>query len=304
VVEAAPTAEENQAPPIDAPPEQVDSGETGSAAFPVVPVPGRSIAYTAGLSLETTDVSAAVTKIGEIVVAAGGTVFDADINLDVAGQEGGTLTVKVPPAGLGSAVAQIGELGRVISRTQDAEDVTAQVIDLNARILTAQASVDRVRAFLEEATNVSELAGLEAELTVRETELEQLRAQQRGLGERVSLATLNITLVSPPIPVVVEPEPEVVIELGEPTTVASAFRAGRDTLGSILVGIAIGAAAIAPMMVLIIPVLLVLWLVGRRYRRRHPRTHRVASAPYVAPLAAGPASTPAPAPEPVSVPEG
>jgi hypothetical protein len=293
IITAEAPADTAAAPDSGVPPEQVDSGETGSAAFPVIPVPGRSIAYTAGMSLETSDVSATVTKIGEIAVAAGGTVFDADINLDTPGEERGTLTVKVPPAGLGSAVAQIGELGRVTSRTQDAEDVTAQVIDLDARILTAAASVDRVRAFLEEATNVSELAGLEAELTQRETELEQLRAQQRGLGERVSLATLNIELLSPPLPVVEEPEP--VVEVKKPTTVGSAFRAGRHTLGSILRGIAIGAAAAAPLMVLIIPALLLLVLLTRRYRRKHPKHQRVAAAPYVYP--------PAPAPEPAPVPE-
>ena len=83
----------------------------------------------------------------------------------------------------------VAGLGTVVNQTQQAEDVTAQFVDLESRIATARDSVARVREFLGRTTNVNELAGLEAELTRRETELEQLVATQQGLAARAALAT-------------------------------------------------------------------------------------------------------------------
>ncbi len=51
--------------------------------------------------------------------------------------------------------------------------------------------------FLDEATNVTDVASLESELLRRETDLEKLRAQKRALDGRVDLATIVLT-VQPP----------------------------------------------------------------------------------------------------------
>ena len=48
-----------------------------------------------------------------------------------------------------------------------ADDVTERVVDLQSRINTAEASVERLRTFLENATNVQTIADLENQLLQR-----------------------------------------------------------------------------------------------------------------------------------------
>jgi hypothetical protein len=88
----------------------------------------------------------------------------------------------------------VGELGDVSEQDVQATDVTAEVVDLESRIASLRASVDRVRALLGEAGSVDQLAVVEGELTGRETELEALLGQQRVLADQVALGTLTVHL--------------------------------------------------------------------------------------------------------------
>ena len=202
----APAATDGTAAPTEETPLPLDSTEgvspadqtSGAGAVVVQTIPGRAIIFEGRLTLETQDVAGAAGEISRIAIESGGTLFDSEMHLSDPESASASVTIKVPPANIGNAMERIGKLGTLREYNQDAQDVTTQMVDLDARILTATASVDRVRGFLDQTRNVSELAGLEAELTVRETELEQLRAQQRALKDRVALATLTIDIVLPP----------------------------------------------------------------------------------------------------------
>jgi hypothetical protein len=84
-----------------------------------------------------------------------------------------------------------------VSQTVYADDVTERVVDLESRITTAAASVERLREFLEGATDLEDVAQLEAELLSRETDLELLRGQLRTLEDSVALATIVLVLTQP-----------------------------------------------------------------------------------------------------------
>jgi len=88
--------------------------------------------------------------------------------------------------------------------------VTDRVVDIESRIITAAASVERLRTFLEAATDLEGVATLEQELLRRETDLELLRGQLRTLEDAVSLATIVIVLSEAE-----NPRPTAVIEMVE-----------------------------------------------------------------------------------------
>jgi uncharacterized coiled-coil protein SlyX len=75
-----------------------------------------------------------------------------------------------------------------------ADDVTERVVDLESRISTAEASVERLKGFLEEANDIVTIAELESQLLQRETDLETMRGSLRTLQDRVDLATIYLTL--------------------------------------------------------------------------------------------------------------
>jgi hypothetical protein len=72
--------------------------------------------------------------------------------------------------------------------------VTERVVDLESRINTAEASVERLRGLLENATNINDIADLENQLLQRETNLETLRGQLRTVQDQVDLATITVTI--------------------------------------------------------------------------------------------------------------
>ena len=93
--------------------------------------------------------------------------------------------------GLLSGLSEIGEVRNQIVST---EDVTGAVVDLESRISTSEASVERLRELLTDAATIEVVAELETQLLDRETTLEVLRGRLRSLRDRVALATINLTL--------------------------------------------------------------------------------------------------------------
>jgi Domain of unknown function (DUF4349) len=100
----------------------------------------------------------------------------------------------VPQDRLGPLTDQVAGLGKVLSRSQTSSDVTQQSIDVTSRLSTQKASVARIRALLAQATKISDIVAIEGELSQRESTLESLEAQLKGLNDAVDLATLTVTL--------------------------------------------------------------------------------------------------------------
>ena len=104
------------------------------------------------------------------------------------------LTFKVRPEQFSVALERLSNVGELVEQSVSAEDVTDIVVDLSSRISTAEISVNRLREFLSQATEVEGLAELERELASRETDLERLRGQLRSLRDRVDLSTITLSI--------------------------------------------------------------------------------------------------------------
>ena len=173
----------------------VVAGDTGGAvpvadtAVDLRAVPGAAVVRTADLSVRVDDVAAAADEARRLVRAAGGEAEAED-------RSGGyaSLRLRVPPAELDRTVTALAALGEETGRRLGSEDVTEQVVDLQARLATQRASVERVRALLAEATALGEVVQVEAELTRRTADLEALEARSAALDAQVDLATVTLSL--------------------------------------------------------------------------------------------------------------
>jgi Domain of unknown function (DUF4349) len=166
-----------------------------SATLPVVDEPARSIIYTASMVVRTDDVAGATEQAIAVNERHGGVLFNQELALDEPARA--TLTLKVPPDELLAVLDELGDLGEVSNRSQQAQDVTAQVVDVESRIASAEASIVRLRDLLDKATSVRAIADLEGELAEREATLESLKATQRTLSEQVAQATITVFLTEP-----------------------------------------------------------------------------------------------------------
>ena len=170
--------------------------------------------------------------------------------------------------------------------TQDADDVTEQLLDVEIRIRQAEASSERIEALLVDATDLDAVFAIETDLAQRQVALEQLRAAQRNTENLVELATLtvNVDFVAPGD----------VADDGDPG-IADGFRAGWDAFVGSLFAIVLVLATVSPFLVVVAVLAMTARWVFSRLRRRsaEQREQRRLAADL-----AGPRTMPAPAEAP------
>ena len=157
----------------------------------------REVIYTADLEVGADDVEQASADARKVVAAAGGFLFSAsEHDLDDE-HPSVVLTFKVPPEEFDAVLDDLGDLGEVAERSVNADDVTGQVVDLDARLAAARISADRLSQLLAETGNVGDLLSVERELAQREAQVESLEGQLAALRDQIDLATVTLSIVEP-----------------------------------------------------------------------------------------------------------
>jgi len=122
--------------------------------------------------------------------------FVASSNLvDNGGVKTGYITVRVPSDKYDSLVAECKKLAvLVLSESSDAEDVTAQFVDLEARLKSAKAEEAQYLDILKQAKTVEDTLKVTTALNEVRSRIEQMQGQLRYLTDRTDYSTLNISL--------------------------------------------------------------------------------------------------------------
>lgn len=153
--------------------------------------------YTGSMQIEVKEsVFAAALEAKRIVTDAGGFVAsERSVQRENDPQPTADITFKIPPERFTAVADEFARrLGTERGRQVASNDVTAQFIDLEARLKTAEISLERVRKLLTEAKTVTEVLSLEGEVAKRETQVEQYKAQLSSLSRQIDYATLTVTL--------------------------------------------------------------------------------------------------------------
>ncbi|GGM32189.1 DUF4349 domain-containing protein [Dactylosporangium sucinum] len=252
-------------------------------------VDNRSIIYSGTMTVRVKDVDAAAAQAIAYATGAGGFVGGDNRRHDDKRSQG-TLTLRVPAARFSATLDQLKGLGNEEDRQVTAQDVTDQVVDVESRLQTAQASVDRIRALLAKAQTISEITSLESELSRRESDLESLQARKRKLDGLTALSTITLVLLGPEAAVDEE-------ELG----IGVGLRNGWSAfLTSAQVALTALGWLLPWLLVLGLPISLLLLL--RRYRPKQPAVAAAGSPVPPAPMMAPPRQMPRPTP--ISAPPG
>ena len=170
---------------------------------------GRDVIYRAWVSVEAPDVAAATNQAISIVQGLGGFVFGQQTRSRPSAYS--EIVFKVLPEDFSVALSRLSQVGELVDQQISADDVTERIVDLQSQIITAEASVSRLRSFLETATNLENVAFYERELLIRETDLERLRGQVRTLQDQVALATITLAISQMPERPVILPNTGMVV---------------------------------------------------------------------------------------------
>jgi len=185
--------------PLAAPAVPRGPGRSAPATTARLVVPSRSIIYTAGLTVRAANVARAATLATSIVTATGGYVASEQAVLHPPNHARATvsLQLKIPVAAYGATLRQLSStLGSQAALSQQAQDVTGEVADVNSRVTSAQAAITQLRALLRRAGSVNGLLNVQNQINAEETSLEALQAQQRALAHETTYATVSLRLVS------------------------------------------------------------------------------------------------------------
>ncbi|WP_413467199.1 DUF4349 domain-containing protein [Mycolicibacterium sp. 120270] len=157
----------------------------------------RDVVKTASMIVTVANTSEAADKAAVMVEDAGGRV---DSRTEDAGSEQGlartSIVLRVPVEKLDGVVRELKTLGTVQTAETRSEDVTAQRVDMDARIKALQTSVDRLLAIMRDAKDPEALIAAEDALSQRQADLDSLRAQRDALGDRIAYSTVDVTFVA------------------------------------------------------------------------------------------------------------
>ncbi len=170
--------------------------DTALAALEVVGAE-RDVVRTGTMQVTVDEIEGAADEVRTLATEADGFVADEQVR---AVDDTVDITLRVPADAFEDVRAGVADLGDVTEQDVQAQDVTAEMVDVESRVASLRASVERVRGLLDEAGDVAQLALVEGELASRETELEALLGQQRVLADQVALATLTVHLGEDPPP--------------------------------------------------------------------------------------------------------
>jgi hypothetical protein len=233
--------------------------DAGGAALPEL-----LIIRTGHIEIEVGDLAAAVSSARTRVLAVGGYVSASD---ESASGEGASASAvyRVPANRWDEALEGIRGLASVVRGQQvETEAVTAQVVDLGARITNLRASEAALQSIMGQATKIADVLAVQGELTTVRGEIERLVAEKALLEERAAYGTLTVVFSLPATPATEEvrrgwdPAVDADRATGTLISVGQAVASGAIWLG--IVGL--------PVAIVVLVVGALFWRVARFVARR------------------------------------
>lgn len=154
----------------------------------------RKLIYRADLSMEVEDYVKAQSELLNRVQLAGGYVLEFSDQKSLY-ELGGTFTVKVPSGGFMNFIQQLEQMKHLeFSRNLQANDVTEEYVDLEARLKAKQVVEARLLSFMEKAQKADDLVRFSSELGSVQEEIERIKGRMRYLEQNVAFSTVNLRL--------------------------------------------------------------------------------------------------------------
>ncbi len=161
------------------------------------------IIYSAYISMQSTEFDKSVAALDQMIASMDGFVESSNIYGNTCYNDDGTTrvvdrcayyTARIPAKNFEQFLKQTAGIGNVISTSRDAENVTSQYTDYEARLSSLKTQEERLLAMLEKADDVDTLVALEERLCDVRYEIESIERNLRNLDMRISYSTVTIEM--------------------------------------------------------------------------------------------------------------
>ncbi|AUV81905.1 DUF4349 domain-containing protein [Salinigranum rubrum] len=174
-----------------------ESGGSGDDASSMQSIDSRALIRTGHVTLEVTDFERAERNLTQLVESRGGFVSDTQQQQRRVGERTylmGTVVLRIPNERFSETFNDVQEEGEVIESSTSTEDVTEQLVDIEARLNNLRAQRDRLRTLYEQANDTESILQVERRLSEVQTEIERLEARKQALERRVAYSTITVDI--------------------------------------------------------------------------------------------------------------
>jgi len=180
--------EESMAPPAD--------GERDDDFTKDMVSADRKIIQNAEIRLRVDDIAGVSEKIKNKTTDLQGYPSDMAVYAD-GRNANASMVLRVPRAGYPQLLSFISSLGHVDYKREYTNDVTAQYVDLDARVKVLRTEEDSLLAILAKAEKIEDILKVKAQITATRQERESLEAQLQAMRSSVEYATVSVDLYQP-----------------------------------------------------------------------------------------------------------
>jgi hypothetical protein len=178
------------------PPGPAPTSPEVASADALAPAPGLLIVHSGTLKVRVESLPVALDRITGLVTGAGGYVAASKASGD-GSDASATLDIRVPAAAWDRTLTAVRAVGSVLDQEIGSEEVTGQVIDLDARVANLRATEAALQAIMTKATKIADILEVQGQLTDTRGEIEQLVAKAAGLRDRAAFGSLSVQLSVP-----------------------------------------------------------------------------------------------------------
>jgi hypothetical protein len=238
--------------------DEADPAAQRSGGGGSLPPVGPRVIQTASLSLSVQrgEFRSTVDRARTVALGLGGFVVSSSASQGTERRlVAGTLVVRVPERSYAQAVERLSDLGRVEAREESGQDVSQELVDLEARARHLAAVERQLLELLEQADTVAAALAVQSELNGVQLELEQARGRLLYLDDQVAFATISLDVHERRLAVAGD---------GGGWGIVDAWRTAGHGFVTVVGWILVAAATIAPLLVL----LALLYLAARLAVRR------------------------------------
>lgn len=218
----------------------------------------EKVVSTGTVAVSSRHVERALRRVSLVVDQYGGQVGNERTETDDDGAPvWARLVVRVPVEEFDGALADLKQIGRLQSSSRRSTVVTAEYVDLEARVRAQERSLRRVELLYRRAQSIRDIMAIEGEVATRQAELDSLKGRLRVLDDKTQLSTITVHVEQRTTATAPEPEQAGFL---------AGLRAGWDGLTGLLVGAATLLGAVLPFTLVLLPLGLLAWLGLRRFR--------------------------------------
>jgi hypothetical protein len=152
----------------------------------------RKIVMTAHVRVRVENLNEADSFVKDLMKKYNAYASSTDIN-----DNSRNYSIRVPSSAYKAAIDEINSMGRLLGRSESAEDVTLRYYDLEGRLATKKELLKTFQSYLGKAKTIEEILSVEKRISELQYEIEGTGKELRNLTNRIDYATIDLSVLGP-----------------------------------------------------------------------------------------------------------